>query len=159
MVFWFQGFNERTQKSRTYLSRDWSDKLLEIFTYSYYNGLKNGGGFMKKTTKITAWILSAVSYASFLSLAFYSFIYAFTIHMGFFGDEPANFPRFYPFCNVVCFFALIALGLTAFLNVRFAKKLNFKNVTWILQWVLSLVTSAPMVLFWAYVFNFLQVTF
>ena len=49
--------------------------------------------------------------------------------------------------------------LPLFLNVLFAKKLNFKNVTWILQWVLSLVVSAPMVLFWAYVFNFLQDTF
>ncbi len=116
----------------------------------------------KKRIQIAASLLFIIAYASFLSVGMECLLHLLSISMGIAldGKSPASqYPRFFPFCVVVGFLALVALVLLVILNVKMAERLEYTKRVWCIQSVLAFAVSIPMIKLWELLFEYLQKVF
>lgn len=77
-----------------------------------------------------------------------------------FGDPISEqYPRFIPFCLFVGLLAIIALVATFITYLKASKKLAFTQTMCWIPVIISVVISAPMLLLWGMLFDYLQQVF
>jgi hypothetical protein len=94
-----------------------------------------------------------VAYATFLSLGFTCFINMLVLALvAAVFDGPRVFweyPRFAPFCLITGLLSLVALIATFVLNLKVAKKIEFRKKTRWLRIIGPILLSIPFTVFWA----------
>lgn len=107
--------------------------------------------------KIILAITFAIAYAIFLSLGLEALLYLLCFSMAIAIDSVTA--RFIPFCITVGILALAALvGIFVF-NLKTAEKQHMTKRICVVQTVVALVLSIPMIKPWEMLFDFLQTTF
>ncbi|MBR5272023.1 MAG: hypothetical protein IKU25_01325 [Clostridia bacterium] len=114
---------------------------------------------------VNKWFISlgfSVLHAIALSVGIYCFLDVFS---GFLVaavfDEPllANYPRYVPFCIVVGLLALIAFILICWLNTKLFKKHSFTKPMLVVEAIVTLALTVPLVMVWADFFAYLHKIF
>ena len=93
-----------------------------------------------------------VAYATFLSLGLTCFINMLVLALvaAAFGSRVfLEYPRFVPFCLITGFLSLLALIATFVLNLKVAKKIEFRKKTRWLRIIGPILLSIPFTVFWA----------
>ena len=111
--------------------------------------------------KILLAIAFVMTYSIFLSLGLECLLNLFGISMGISLDGSSvlkQYPRFIPFCLIVGFFALSALIGIFILNFKAAEKYEFTKKFWLVQMIIAVALSFPMIKPWEILFEFLQKT-
>ncbi len=110
---------------------------------------------------------------NFIIYPFFTIAYAFFFSLGttcmlaflssFFGNAffgtLSSFLKDAIFCFVFGFFALAALIFLFFINIKYAKRLNYTKPKWIVQFICVFILYVPMMNCWLYVFDYLESTF
>lgn len=114
---------------------------------------------MKKLAKKLIYPLFTAAYAAFFSLGMTCLFHLFGIALGIALDGNAvarSYPRFIPFCIILGLFALAAIILLVFLNVKYSKKWNYTKTAVVLQSICAFVLSVPMLQGWLLLFEYLE---
>lgn len=117
---------------------------------------------MKKYIKIITPIIFTLLYGTLLSLGVMCFLTRLSFSFAVSPDPQSptdQYPRFFLFISIAGFLALVAIVCLLLLNLKIAEKLDYLDVTWILQLIGAIVISIPMMKVWEMFFDFLQATF
>ena len=120
---------------------------------------KKGGEDMKKFLLTLAFV---IAYATFLSIGLECLLNVLGMSMAISLDGKAvtkQYPRFIPFCMIVGLLALVLLVSTFILNLKISEKHGLTKKIGMIQTIIVLVISFPMVKIWEMFFEFLQRTF
>jgi len=117
---------------------------------------------MKKLAKTIIYMLFTSSYIFFFSLGAKCLLsllgYSFAISLD--GKSVISlYPRFIPFCMVLGFLTLSAIGFIGFMNLKYSENLEYTNRVWSIQWGCVFILTLPMIKLWEIVFGFLQRVF
>lgn len=108
---------------------------------------------MKKTAYI---ILSIFTNAMFLSLGIECLLNLLSLSMAISLDSALSYPRFIPFCIVLGIVALLGLIAMLILNIKVSERFSYTKSVWLVQYILALILSIPMIKLWEILFEFLQ---
>lgn len=103
-----------------------------------------------------------ISYATFLSIGLECLLNLLGMSLAISLDGAAvtgQYPRFIPFCLIVGLVALVLLAATLILNLKMSEKYVLTRRFWIVQTIISVVISIPMVRLWEILFEFLRKIF
>ena len=103
-----------------------------------------------------------IAYATFLSIGLECLLNVLGMSMAISLDGKAvtkQYPRFIPFCMIVGLLALVLLVSTFILNLKISEKHGLTKKIGMIQTIIVLVISFPMVKIWEIFFEFLQRTF
>ena len=70
-----------------------------------------------------------------------------------------QYPRFIPFCMLVCLLTLAAIVILFIYQFYAAEKLGFTKRMWYVQFLSAVVIAIPMMELWERLFVFLRATF
>ena len=112
---------------------------------------------MNKNKWLIAVALS-VAYALILSVGMVCFQYLFGVALthAVFGGVIDDYPRFIPFCVFVGLFALVALFVMFYIDLRLSKKFNFSKIVWCVKIICAFIISILMIIPWHMLFELLR---
>ena len=116
---------------------------------------------MKKTTFFLVSALTAAN-ALFLGLGMVCLLYLMNLSFAVSLDGVSameRYPRFFPFCMIMGFLALVGLVGVLCANVKASETLHFTGKVWVIQYAVALILSLPMARLWMTVIAFLRWVF
>ena len=113
-----------------------------------------------KKTNIFAVLAFTLGYIIFFSLGVTCLIDVLSMSMFVSLDSSVfPFPRFRLFCLATGVMATVVLAVLLILNIKASERLNYKKVTWYIQFICAFAISIPLMQPWQTLFDFLQRTF